>query len=162
VAPAEHGRLGPHAVGARRAATFEDRALLLGLGEAGIEGLLHVSPREPIELRHEPGAFLDALSSGMLTLVRSAIGGPFALVAGTESFRFLASAPTRDPLLEGGLLVSLRGDDFRVSLGQDFSVGYEAHDGRKLRLFLTESFAFHAMEPRAVVRLTGSATRSPA
>ena len=61
-------------------------------------------------------------------------------------------------LLSGGLLLSLRGDDFRLTLGQDFSVGYEAHDGRKLRLFLTESFTFHAMEPRAVVRFTERAT----
>jgi uncharacterized linocin/CFP29 family protein len=56
-------------------------------------------------------------------------------------------------LVSDGLLASLRGGDFEMILGQDFSVGYETHDSRSLRLFVTESFTFRIIEPAAVARL---------
>lgn len=155
---------------ARRAARFEDRAILLGLEQARIEGLAGSTSHAALEYEHEPAGFLSAVSSGMVSLRRAAIEGPFALVVDEETFLFLASAPTGYPflkqvgsmlggpvvesdLVEGGLLVSLRGGDFRLTLGQDFSVGYETHDSRTVRLFITESFTFRSMEPRAVISL---------
>jgi uncharacterized linocin/CFP29 family protein len=155
---------------ARYAATFEDRALLLGLEEAGIEGITRLGAQPALDLELDAPRFLASVGKGMLTLRRASIGGPFALVLGSETFLFVNSAPTGYPLLkqvrallegpvlesdliEGGLLISLRGGDFRLSLGQDLSIGYESHDARTVRLFVTESFTFRALEPKAVVPL---------
>jgi uncharacterized linocin/CFP29 family protein len=53
----------------------------------------------------------------------------------------------------GGLLVSSRGGDFELTVGQDISIGYEAHSKTEVELFLTESFAFRTLVPKAVVPL---------
>jgi uncharacterized linocin/CFP29 family protein len=168
---APHVELTPLEEAARRAARFEDQALLLGLENAGIEGIAQKQAHHAQPFEHEPDRFLGAVSSAMLALQRSSVGGPFALVVGVETFLFLASEPTGYPLLkrvgalvegpvletdliEGGLLVSLRGNDFQLTVGQDFSVGYETHDSQRVRLFITESFTFRTMEPRAVIRLS--------
>ncbi len=158
---------------ARFAAAFEDRALLLGLEDAGIEGLAQMKAHPALAIERDAARLLETIANAMLSLRRASIGGPFALVLGVENFLFVNSAPTGYPLLkqvralvdgpvlesdliDGGLLISVRGGDFRLTLGQDFSIGYESHDARKVRLFVTESFTFRTLEPRAVVLLRAS------
>jgi uncharacterized linocin/CFP29 family protein len=55
------------------------------------------------------------------------------------------------PALETGVLLSTRGGDFELSVGQDVSIGYVFHDRENVELFLTESFAFRVLEPKAAV-----------
>jgi uncharacterized linocin/CFP29 family protein len=49
------------------------------------------------------------------------------------------------------LLVSERGGDYELVLGQDISLGYDSHDTRKVKLYLTSSFTFRVLSPEAVV-----------
>ena len=53
-------------------------------------------------------------------------------------------------------LVSERGGDFELTIGQDLTVGYEMHDSNKVKLFLTESFTFRVLSPEAVVVILGN------
>ena len=53
--------------------------------------------------------------------------------------------------LKSPVLVSARGGDFEMSLGQDIAIGYSAHSTRTVSLYFTESFTFRVFEPRAVV-----------
>ena len=65
-----------------------------------------------------------------------------------------AAAPESDwPALEGALLLSVRGGDFELTVGQDLSIGYAYHEKHKVELFLTESFTFRVLEPTAAVPL---------
>jgi uncharacterized linocin/CFP29 family protein len=57
------------------------------------------------------------------------------------------------PSVDDAFLISLRGGDLELTLGQDFSIGYEAHDGKTVRLFLTESFTFRVLDPSVILRL---------
>jgi uncharacterized linocin/CFP29 family protein len=57
------------------------------------------------------------------------------------------------PGLDGALVVSRRGGDFILEVGQDFSVGYTRHDAELVTLYLEESFNFRVIEPDAVVVL---------
>jgi uncharacterized linocin/CFP29 family protein len=59
----------------------------------------------------------------------------------------------RASAIEGGVLLSLRGGDYELHVGQDLSVGYGWHDGQFVELFLTESFTFRTLEPTAAVAL---------
>jgi uncharacterized linocin/CFP29 family protein len=34
----------------------------------------------------------------------------------------------RAPAIEGGVLLSVRGGDYELTVGQDLSIGYAAHD----------------------------------
>jgi uncharacterized linocin/CFP29 family protein len=57
------------------------------------------------------------------------------------------------PKVDGAVLLSQRGGDFQLSVGQDLSIGYAGHDRDKVYLYLTESFAFRVLERAAAVYL---------
>lgn len=162
--------LEPLIVASERAAKFEDTAILIGCAPAGITGLEQSAIHDVVEFPLESSGFLDAVSQAMFVLQRASVEGPYALVLGPAAYRFLASAPMGYPLLKqvrrliegpvlesdlvsGGLLVSTRGGDFELTLGQDFSIGYETHDPKVVRLFIAESFTFRVLGPEAIVRL---------
>ena len=43
------------------------------------------------------------------------------------------------PGLDGALLVSTRGGDYELHIGQDLSIGYLSHDAEHIQLYLQES-----------------------
>ena len=68
----------------------------------------------------------------------------------------------RDPKLRCGIedaaVVSLRGGDFVLDVGEDISVGYLSHDARDVTLYLEESVTFRVLEPDAAVAHGAGAT----
>jgi uncharacterized linocin/CFP29 family protein len=162
--------LGPAEQAARDLASFEDGAIFNGFEAGGITGLTQLDEHEPIKLDLQIDAFAGAVGSAVLALRDQAIAGPYTLVLGPEASRWLDSQscgyPLRrqiagifegdilySPVIKGGLLVSQRGGDFELTLGQDVAVGFETHTNGTARLFLTESFTFRIIEPAAVVVL---------
>jgi uncharacterized linocin/CFP29 family protein len=57
------------------------------------------------------------------------------------------------PGLAGAVVVSLRGGDFELVVGRDFSIGYLDHDAKQVRLYIEESFTFRLLSPQAAVPL---------
>jgi uncharacterized linocin/CFP29 family protein len=55
--------------------------------------------------------------------------------------------------VQGAAVVSQRGDDFVLEVGEDLSVGYTAHDADTVELYLVESFTFRVATPEAAVAL---------
>ncbi|HXV62297.1 MAG TPA: family 1 encapsulin nanocompartment shell protein [Vicinamibacteria bacterium] len=156
---------------AREAARFEDRAIFDGFEPSGIVGLSSADRHPKMKLHAREEAFLETISGAVMRLEKASIGGAYALLLGPEPFRYAASAASGYPLLRrigslldgpiihcddvtGGYVVSLRGGDFELSLGQELSIGYHSHDTRKVRLYLSESFTFRLLEPAAVVSLS--------
>jgi uncharacterized linocin/CFP29 family protein len=156
---------------ARKVAMFEERAIYWGFAEAGIQGLLAGSSHEPVPLSRDPGRFTESVELALLAVQEAEIGGPFALVLGTEPYKWLmvgepGAYPLRkriqalatggihwSPALEGGAVLSRRGGDFELTVGQDLAMGYKAHDAREVELYFTESFTFRVLEPAAAVAL---------
>jgi uncharacterized linocin/CFP29 family protein len=58
------------------------------------------------------------------------------------------------PGIDGGLVISQRGGDFELSVGQDFSIGYLGHDTEQVRLYIEESFTFLILTEEAAVPRT--------
>jgi len=58
------------------------------------------------------------------------------------------------PGVNGAIVLSMRGGDFKFECGQDLALGYESHDGEAVRLYIEESFSFHVATPEAAVALT--------
>jgi uncharacterized linocin/CFP29 family protein len=131
---------------ARSIAIFEERAVYRGLEKAGIHGLEQASDHERLVFKLDPGLFDSAVSRGVEILQVSSVDGPHALVLGTKPYQFLMRG-----MLEGGLLLSTRGGDHRLTVGQDFSVGYTDHDRDGVEFYLVESFTFVAEEPKAPI-----------
>jgi len=48
-------------------------------------------------------------------------------------------------------MLSQRGGDLEIILGQDMAVGYESHTSDKVKLYYTESFTSRILEPAAVI-----------
>ncbi len=153
---------------AEKAAHAEDSAIFNGLPAAGIKGIIPASPHAPHKLpadvRELPGAILAARE----TLRQAGVSGPYALALAAPIYaQVLAAAEdgyplakrltqqvldgplVRAPAIEGGVLLSLRGGDYELHVGQDLSVGYAAHDRQSVELYLTESFTFRTLEPAA-------------
>jgi uncharacterized linocin/CFP29 family protein len=54
-------------------------------------------------------------------------------------------------------VLSTRGGDFELTVGQDFSIGYLDHTATSVRLYLQESLTFRTLAPEAAVPLAYSA-----
>jgi uncharacterized linocin/CFP29 family protein len=152
-------------------AEFEERAVYLGFEAAGIVGLAGAAQHETMQLPEEVDGYSDVVARAVLKLSEHGVQGPLALVLGSKPYRLLHSDQSTDPprkqianllkgplwhsaVLDGGFLVSLRGGDFELTLGQDLSLGYDWHDKNKVHIYLTETFTFRVLSPEAVVALS--------
>jgi len=50
-------------------------------------------------------------------------------------------------------VLSRRGGDFEMTVGQDLTIGYKIHNAREVELYFTESFTFRVLELAAAVEL---------
>jgi uncharacterized linocin/CFP29 family protein len=57
------------------------------------------------------------------------------------------------PAADGAVVMSLRGGDFELTVGQDFSVGYLDHTGTSVLLYLQETLTFRVLTAQAAVPL---------
>jgi len=157
---------------AERSARAEDSAIFHGFAEGGITGIIGASPHAPIDVASNI-EWPRAVSTAKETLRLSGVDGPFALALGPRAYAELTAEsedgyPLRKriegtlidgpivwaPVLEeGAVLLSTRGGDYELTVGQDWSVGYAAHDRTKVELYLTESFTFRVLEATPAILL---------
>lgn len=175
---AKNPDLDPLKEAARKVAMFEESALYRGFKGAGIQGLLEGSPHPPVPLSLDGSRLTESVELATLAIQEAEIGGPFALVLGTTPYKSLmvgnplaypllkriqamfSGGIHWSPILEGGAVLSLRGGDFEMTVGQDLAIGYKSHNAREVELYFTESFTFRVLEPAAAVELKPE--RSPA
>jgi uncharacterized linocin/CFP29 family protein len=163
--------LGAVVKAAEKVARVEDSAIFSGLAAAAIEGILPASPHPAVPIVADIGLLPRAVLAAKETLRQAGVSGPYALVLGSELYDQVFGTvleghplPRRiEPLLverivrattfDGGVVLSLRGGDYELTVGQDLSVGYAHHQKHEVELYLAESFTFRVLEPAAAVRL---------
>ncbi len=64
--------------------------------------------------------------------------------------------------MDGAVVVSLRGGDFELTVGQDFSIGYLDHDAESVTLYLEESLTFRSTGPEGAIALEYEAVKPKA
>jgi len=153
---------------ARKMAEFEEKAIYEGFKDAGITGLKNGSEHKMIPFPEKPEGILNVVAKGIGEFAKVSIQGPYSLVLGTDKWEELMSYVKGYPLfshiermmggkiiispnITEGYLVSARGGDFKLTLGQDISIGYESSTDKEVQLYLTESFTFRVIEPKAVI-----------
>jgi uncharacterized linocin/CFP29 family protein len=72
--------------------------------------------------------------------------------------RVLGGPIYRAPAIDGAIVLSQRGGDFELIVGQDLSIGYLSHNAEKVTLYLEESLTFRLLSPEAAVPLSYPAT----
>ncbi|MGH3874426.1 MAG: family 1 encapsulin nanocompartment shell protein [Pseudonocardiaceae bacterium] len=155
------------------AALIENRAVFHGWPEAGITGIVESSAHPSVMLGQDPMAYPHAVAQATDLLRQAGVEGPYALAIGPDGYTFVMEStehgyPLREhlnkilggdvvwaPGLDGALVLSKRGGDFILDVGQDLSIGYIRHDAELVTLYLEESFSFRVTEPEAAVVLTG-------
>ncbi len=163
--------LAPVVTAAERIARAEDLAIFHGFKPAGIEGMVAKSPHAAITIPDDWADYPLVVVEAVETLRRGGINGPYALALGPDCYAGLSQAaedgyPIRDrvqhfldgpivwaPQVDGAVVLSTRGGDFKLTIGQDLSIGYVSHTREKVELYLAESFAFRVIEPGAAVHL---------
>lgn len=156
---------------AGKAAHAEETSIWNGFEAGAIEGIIPSSPHPPIAIPADYAEYPSIVAEAIETLRRAGINGPYALALGPDCYAGLAQAaedghPIRErvehfldgplvlaPAVDGAVLLSHRGGDFQLSVGQDLSVGYAGHDKDEVHLYLTESFAFRVLDRAAAMYL---------
>jgi uncharacterized linocin/CFP29 family protein len=102
------------------------------------------------------------------------VNGPYSVLLGAAQYTALAE--TRDqghpvlehvkrivdgniiwaPAIDGAFVVTTRGGDFQLNIGQDVSIGYLGHTDSAVRLYLQETFVFRVLTSEAAVALSPS------
>lgn len=157
---------------AEKIAHAEDTAIFHGYEAGGIVGIIPSSPHDPLAIPDSGKRYPQAIVQAKEVLRAAGISGPYALALGPRAYDEISQSaddgyPIRKrieqqiidgplvwaPSLDGVVLLSMRGGDFELTVGQDLSVGYAHHDKQHVELFLTESFTFRVLEPAAAIHL---------
>ena len=157
---------------AEKVAHAEDTAIFHGFKEGRITGVIEATPHKPIDVP-DILAWPKAVVAALEVLRAAGVNGPYALALGTQAYteivadsedgyplrrRLIEGLPDVSlvwaPALQGGaLLMSVRGGDYELTVGQDLSVGYAVHDRTDVELYITESFTFRVLEEKAAILL---------
>ncbi len=160
--------LQPVVEAARKAAHFEDRIVYGGFEKGNISGLERQLKLERLDLGSDSSSTLEAVTRATILMQENSVEGPYLLVAGkklwTRLNTFVGGYPLKQqvesvvggsviysPVVDSAYLVSKRGGDFEMTLGMDFSLGYEGQDEKGVRLYITESLTFRVLEPHGGV-----------
>jgi uncharacterized linocin/CFP29 family protein len=157
---------------ARAIALAEDRLVFQGAPEAAVTGIVEASPHAPIPIDTEYDDYPTHVAKAVEVLKRAGVGGPYAIALGPrcytgvvettenggypvlEHLRLILEGPVVwAPGVDGAVVISQRGDDFTLTVGQDLSIGYLTHDAESVTLYLEESVTFRAASPEAAVAL---------
>src|ERR1700723_1652876 len=63
------------------------------------------------------------------------------------------------PAIEGGVVLTTRGGDFELTIGQDISIGYIGHSETTVRLYFQETLTFLLLTTEAAVVLAPQASK---
>ena len=156
---------------ALRLAAHENRATLRGWPEAGITGVGAASTQRPQTHDGTPESFRTAVTAAVAALRDVGVAGPYALACGPVDWAEIVETDDggyplrkqlegitggdveRTPGIDESVLVSQRGGDFVLTVGEDLSLGYLHHDADAVTLFVEESFTFRVNTPEAAVVL---------
>jgi uncharacterized linocin/CFP29 family protein len=154
---------------ARKAAMLEEHALFNGYSAAGITGVMETTDHEPLTIGSDYTRYPDLVAEASERLRSAGVVGPYAIALGPQCFteltrtthegypvmehvqRLVSGPIVWAPAIDGAVVISLRGDDFVMHVGQDFSIGYTDHDENQVRLYIQESFTSLVFGPEAAV-----------
>src|ERR1700736_4734105 len=144
----------------RKIAFAEDGAIFEGYAAASIGGIRHGTSNPimilPTDVREYPEAVARSLSQ--LRLV--GVDGPYSVLFGADAYTALAETSDHGypvlehvkrlvndqiiwaPAITGAFVLTTRGGDFDLHVGQDVSIGYLNHTDAVVRLYLQETFTF--------------------
>jgi uncharacterized linocin/CFP29 family protein len=117
-------------------------------------------------------SYPDAIAQGLSRLRLQGVNGPYAVLLDADVYTALAETSDQGypvlehvkrlvdnkiiwaPAVRGAFVITTRGGDFDLHIGQDVSIGYLNHTDTSVTLYLQETFAFLLLTTEAAVALT--------
>jgi uncharacterized linocin/CFP29 family protein len=162
----------PVRAAARQIALAEDMAVFSGYPAAGITGIVPGARNAAVSLPAELAGYPQAIAAAIEELRAAGVNGPYSAVLSADVYTALAQATDHGypviqhvrrivdgdlvwaPAISGAVVMSVRGGDFTLYLGQDMSIGYLSHTDAEVTLYLQESMTFQLLAGEAAVVLT--------
>jgi uncharacterized linocin/CFP29 family protein len=156
----------------RRLGVAENTVVFKGDAGTGTTGVARSSSHAPIALADDFDRYPTLVAKAVDVLRESGIGAPYGLAIAPAGYtgivertehggfplldhlhQILGGPVVWAPGIEGAMVMSLRGGDFVLDVGQDISIGYLTHSAETVGLYLEESFSFRVIEPDAAIAL---------
>ncbi len=117
-------------------------------------------------------AYPDAIAQALGILRMAGVDGPYSVLLSADSYTGVAETADHGypvlehiqrlvsgdivwaPAISGAVVLTTRGGDFDLHLGQDVSIGYLSHTDTTVTLYLQESFTFLPFTAEAAIHLT--------
>lgn len=156
---------------AREIAFAEDSAIFEGYAAAGIGGIRQGTSNPKMTLPSDVRKYPEAIAQGLSQLRLVGVNGPYSVLLGADAYTALAETSdygypvlehvqrlVKDkiiwaPAIAGAFVLTTRGGDFELHIGQDVSIGYLSHTDAAVRLYLQETFTFLYLTAEAAVAL---------
>ncbi len=152
----------------KRLALYEEESIFNGNKDAGIQGLLEAA-NHSLKFGKSASDIMTAISEARFLLRESYAERPYSLIVGKEAYKRLGGTFEGYPLiqaikdvihgevipslaLDGALLVPHDHEDIELTIGQDFSIGYDSHTSTSVKFFITESFTFRTLDENIIVK----------
>jgi uncharacterized linocin/CFP29 family protein len=160
---------------AKQIAFAEDRAIFEGYAAAGVTGVRQSSSNPSLSLPAEVLDYPDVVSQAVGSLRLAGVNGPYSLLLSADAYTAVSETsdhgyPIRDhlarvvdgeiiwaPAIDGAFVLTGRGGDYELRLGQDLSIGYLSHGADQVQLYFQESLTFLVYTTEASVPLTARA-----
>jgi uncharacterized linocin/CFP29 family protein len=160
---------------ARLLAFAEDRAIFQGYAAAGIGGIREGTSNPVLTLPGDVRGYPDVIAQALSQLRLEGVNGPYSVVLGADAYTALSETSDHGypvlqhikalvdgdiiwaPAINGAFVMTTRGGDFALHIGEDVSIGYLSHDDQKVRLYLQETFTFLLLTTEASVALAADA-----
>ena len=160
---------------ARQIAFAEDGAIFEGYAAAGIGGIRKGTSNPIKTLPADVREYPEAIAQGLSQLRLVGVNGPYAVLLGADAYTALAETSDHGypvlehvkrlvkdqiiwaPAIAGAFVLTTRGGDFDLHIGQDVSIGYLSHTEAAVRLYLQETFTFLLLTSEAAVALASPA-----
>ncbi|MBS1833224.1 MAG: bacteriocin family protein [Acidobacteria bacterium] len=160
---------------ARQIAFAEDCAVFDGYAAASIVGIREGTSNPRLVLPNDVRDYPDAIAQSLSQLRLVGVNGPYAVLLGADAYTALSETSDHGypvlehvkrlvddqiiwaPAIEGACVVTTRGGDFKLDIGQDLSIGYLSHNESTVTLYLQETFTFLHMTGEASVALSAPA-----
>ena len=157
---------------AKRIAFAEDRAIFDGYAGGGIEGIRQGTSNPIAALPADVAAYPNAIAEALSQLRLVGVNGPYSVVLGADAYTALSEASDHGypviqhiqrlvnediiwaPAISGAFVLTTRGGDFDLHIGQDVSIGYLSHSDATVSLYLQETLTFLLLTAEAAVALT--------
>lgn len=156
----------------RQIALVENSAVFNGNADGSIVGIAERAAHPSLQLPDDSDGYPSVVARAVDDLRQSGIEGPFGLAIAPDGFTAIVESAEHGGVLvlehlrtilggpivwapgtAGGIVLSMRGGDFALDVGQDLSIGYRSHTGECVELYVEETFTFRVLEPAAAIAL---------